>query len=92
MEMMESSSREDFFDFRILFHTHEVNGTLIFNNMSIYQGYFLTVTNKIANLGKKDVSNLNDFKSNKDGMFFTENTLNGVILSLIPFKQYFSDY
>ena len=45
-----SDNRQIFFEKNISFFTHELNGTRIYNNMSIYQGYFLTVSNLITEL------------------------------------------
>jgi hypothetical protein len=47
---MADTERAKLFDYKIQYNTHEVNGSLIPNEMSIYQGYLLMTTTKILEL------------------------------------------
>lgn len=66
IKALDSSQSKNLFDHRMFYFTHELNGTKIFNNNSIYQGYFLMTTNRIDSLGKMKIEAITDDKSNTE--------------------------
>ena len=85
---MSDTDRAKLFDFKIKYNTHEVNGTLIPNEMSIYQGYLLMTTTKILELVEKPISDIKTDNNNREVLYFTENSMNGLPLSYQPFGEF----
>ena len=86
--MLESSDRDFLFNKTITYFTHELNGTLISNNMSIYQGYFLMTTSRIVDLSKIKPEFLGDTINYRDVAYFTENAVSSLPVAYKPFSEF----
>lgn len=84
---LDDTKRQDMFDAKIDFFTHEVNGTKLWNQMSIYQGYVLMTTTKILEVVDKSIEHLSIEKKNRETLYFIENSLNGIPLAYMPFTE-----
>lgn len=84
---LDDTKRQEMFDAKIDFFTHEVNGTRLWNQMSIYQGYVLMTTTKILEVVDKPISQISVEKKNRETLYFIENSLNGVPLAYMPFTE-----
>lgn len=85
---LSDGERSKLFDYKIQYNTHEVNGSLIPNEMSIYQGYLLMTTTKILELVGEDIARIDNADNDREILYFTENAMNGLPLAYLPFGDY----
>lgn len=85
---LDDTERNQMFEYKIQYNTHEVNGSLIKNTMSIYQGYLLMTTTKILELADKEITKLSTAEINREVLYWTENAMNGIPIAYIPFGDY----
>ena len=100
ISLLESDERDFLFNNTITYNTHELNGTLISNNMSMYQGFFLMTATRIVDMAQKNLEDLLGLKNFRDIAYFTENMMNFLPMAYRPFgnllfdmqTKHFSDF
>lgn len=81
-------NNKKFFEKKISYFQHEINGTAVKKSMGIYQGYLLLTTTKVIEIANLDIKTLQPESLNRDVLYFLDNSMNGIPEAFEAFNDF----
>lgn len=80
--------KKQFFDTKLAYNDHEVNGTAKPASMGIYQGYILLASTKMVEVSTYPLDEIQKSSKNRDLLYIFDNTLNSLPKHYDPFSDF----
>lgn len=80
--------KQKFFDQKLAYNDHEVNGTVKPASMGIYQGYILLATTKMVEVSTLPLTEVTKESLDRDVLYLFDNTLNSLPIHSDPFSEF----